>query len=237
MQAVTLNAVPRTETGRKLAEVREKKLIPAIIYGKKHAPQMVSVDSKTFSKMVHGGGETMLVDMMVEGAKAPIKALIQDIQRDALTEAVLHVDFRAVSMDEKLKVRIPFEFVGESGAVKNLGGTLVKNMEEVEVLCLPTALVNHIEVDISPLVAFENKIRLHDIKLPEGMTQVGEGNEVIVLVAPPRTDEEMAELDKAVELDASKVEVVKKEKSEEEGEEGAVEGAAPAEAKKEEKKK
>lgn len=210
----------------KSMEVRAAAQIPAVVYGKKQPSMNIMVDGKIFNKMLVTAGESTIIDLAVEGSKAPLKTLVQDVQRDPVSDAIIHVDFRAISMDEKLRVKIPFHFVGESAAVKGQGGTLVKNMEEVEVLCLPTALVSHIDVDISPLATFEDKIRLHSVKLPEGMEVAAKTDEVVVLVAPPRTDEEMAKLEGAVDLDASKVEVVKKEKKAGEEEEGA-EGAAP----------
>lgn len=235
METLTLNAAPRTDVGtRKVSELRGKNQVPAVVYGKKQAPLMVSVDAKIFGKMLKVAGESTLIDLAVEGSKTPLKTLVQDVQRDPVSDSVIHVDFRAVSMDEKLHVKIPFNFVGESFAVKSMSGTLVKNMEEVEVMCLPGALVNHIDVDISSLKSFEDKVRLHDVKLPEGMELVAKTDEVVVLAAPPRSEEELAELDKAVDMDVSKVEVAKKEKKEEEGEEGA---APAAEEKKAPEKK
>ena len=123
-------------------------------------------------------------------------------------------------MSEKVKVKIPLHFVGEAPAVKALGGTLVKNLTEVEVECLPGDLPRDIEVSIVPLETFENAIRVSDLKVDEKVTILGNTEEVVVTVAAPRTEEEMKALEEKVEVDLTKVEGLIKP-------EAVVEGAAP----------
>jgi large subunit ribosomal protein L25 len=103
-------------------------------------------------------------------------------------------------MDEELKAEVPLHFTGESNAVFQGEGTLVKNLEMVEVECLPGNLPESLEVDISVLDDFEKTITLADLKVPEGVKLVEEDLETLVAkVEPPRSDEEMAELDEVVE--------------------------------------
>lgn len=238
MEATILKVEPRTAQGKKLVELRENKLVPGVIYGNGFEPKMISVERPVMAKLLATGGESRLIDLMVSGDKQPVKALVQDVQHDPISDLIVHVDFHAVRMDQKLKVEVPLNFIGEAIAVKGLGGTLVKAAEHVLVACLPDALVQHLDVDISSLNTFEDKIRVSDLKVPAGLEILTPSNETLALVAAPRSDEELAALDQAVELDATKVEVVEKKKKEEEGEEGAATeaGAPAAEAKPEAKK-
>ncbi|MBI4778874.1 hypothetical protein HY797_00280 [Candidatus Falkowbacteria bacterium] len=99
-------------------------------------------------------------------------------------------DFEKVDMTKKITTEIPLNFVGEAKAVKELGGTLVKNMDTVEVECLPGDLVSHIDVDISILENFDQFIRLHDLILPQGIVLAQETNEAVVGVAETKIEEE-----------------------------------------------
>lgn len=214
METLTLQAQSRTGNP---AETRAQKLVPGIVYGHGFEPQQVAVDAAVLKKFLTTTSESTLIDLSI-GSGQPVKVLLKDLQRDPVSDAVIHIDFHAIRMDEKLTATIELVFVGEAPAIKMHGGTLVTNRSHLEVSCLPAALVPSITIDLSVLKSFEEKIRVSDVKIPEGMEVLTKLDDVVVLVAPPRTDAELAELDKAVEADASQVEVVKKEKKEEEAE-------------------
>lgn len=219
MQEFKLAAKSRSEKG--LGGLRKAGLIPGVVYGRGVASRSVSVEAIPFRKVLAEAGESSLVDLEIEGGEG-VKVLIHDIQTDPLRDDVTHVDFLQVRMDEKIVTDIPLAFVGESLAVKGLGGTLVKNHDSLEVECLPGDLVREIEVDITPLATFEDTIRVRDLTLPKGITVLDEPEETVVLVEPPRSDEEMKELESKVEAKVEDVQVVEKKKAEE----GAAEEAA-----------
>ena len=130
-----------------------------------------------------------------------------------MTNRVSHIDFFEVSMDEKLEAHIPLEFINESPAVRELGGILVKTLEEVEVTCLPKDLPHSIAIDLSTLVDFSIHIQVKDLVLPEGVKILTDELTTIVLVEAPRTEAQMAALDEKVEADVTKVEGVVKEEA------------------------
>ncbi|MFH0928513.1 MAG: 50S ribosomal protein L25, partial [bacterium] len=229
MEILNLQAEPRTVQGRDVNELREKKVIPGIVYGHGFEPRMVSALRPDLEKLLAKGADSTLVNLAIAGDKEPVKVLIAEVQHHPISNLISHVDFHAIRMDEELTVNISLRFIGESVAVKGLGGTLIKTMEHLEARCLPDALIPYFEVDISPLKTFEDKIRISDLKFPSGIEILDQPEAAVCLVMPPRSDEELADLNKAVELDASKVEVAKKEEAPEEGEEGA-EAAAPGTA-------
>jgi len=162
--------------------------IPAVIYGKGVETQSLSVKRSDFEKVFRTAGESTLIDL--DRGDGSIKVLVKDIQRDILKGFVTHIDFYQVNMKEKIKTEIPLHFVGEAKAVKELGGALIKDLDSVEVECLPGDLVDHIDVDISVLNTYEDAIRLNDLTLPKGLVLVSETNEMVAAVREPKAEAE-----------------------------------------------
>jgi len=186
---VKLNVQLRSESNGKAKDIRATGFIPAIVYGFGKKNQNIKVKKYDFGKVFAIAGEFNLVDLSIDDA-APVKVIIKDVQRDGLTDGVVHIDFYQVDMTKKITTEMPLNFIGEAKAVKELGGTLVKNMDTVEVECLPGDLVSHIDVDISKLGAFDQFIRLHDLVLPKGVVLAQETNEAVVGVVETKIEEE-----------------------------------------------
>ncbi|MDZ4229790.1 MAG: 50S ribosomal protein L25, partial [Candidatus Veblenbacteria bacterium] len=130
----TLTVTSRRPQGKGTRVLRRQGGIPGVVYGHGVASQTVAVDAKAFGKVYRQVGETTLLDLVVD-SNPPVKVLVQEVQLDPLSEAVQHVDFHQIRMDEKLEVDIPLKFVGEAPAVKELGGTLVRAVNEIKVRC------------------------------------------------------------------------------------------------------
>lgn len=225
MASLTLQAEVRTTTGKQVDILRRKNSVPAVVYGHHVASQPLSLDAGAFELTYRTAGATSLVDLVV-GSAAPVKVLIHDVQRHPTTGRVLHADLYQVKMTEKLEADIELHFVGESPAVKELGGIFVHALDSVKVSCLPTDLVPAIEVDISALKVFEDRIHVRDLKVSTGITILDKGDEVVASVMPPRSEAEIASLSEKVEaVDVSTVEKVetKKDKDADEDEEAATE--------------
>jgi large subunit ribosomal protein L25 len=122
-------------------------------------------------------------------------------------------------MDKTLTAEVQLIFEGEAPAVKSLDGILVKNITEVEVEALPKDLPHEIKVDISSLDSFDKHIRIKDLQLPLGVKILAEAGEVVVLVKPPRTEEELKALEEKPEEKVEEVEVVAEKEVEEEAKE------------------
>lgn len=206
MQVVKLNAQFREVVGGKVKALRREGLIPAVLYGHGVEPKNIFVDYNPFQKVYQKAGESSLVDLKIDG-KEPVKVLIQDVQKNSLSDRFIHIDFRQLKMTEKLETDIPLNFVGESKAVKEMSGILVKNTDTLAVKCLPTALVPQIDVDLSSLEDFESIIRASDIKIPEGMELMEDPETVVATVEEPRSEEELAKTEKPVEEDVESVKV------------------------------
>lgn len=186
---VQLNVQLRTKSEGQAKNIRAAGFIPAVIYGFGKDNKNIKVKKHDFEKAFAVAGEFNLVDLSINQA-LPEKVIIKDVQRDGITDNVIHIDFYQVDMTKKITAEIPLNFVGEAKAVKELGGTLVKNMAAVEVECLPGDLVSHIDVDISVLESFDQFIRLHDLVLPQGIALAQETNEAVVGAVETKAEEE-----------------------------------------------
>lgn len=216
-----LEAKTRIEKGRKTYTLRAAGSVPAVVYGSGTQPRNVSVDRNQFVKMYQEAGESSIVELKIDGG-ALLHVLIQDYQIDPLRTEFTHIDFRSIDMNKEIETEVELEFVGESAAVKALGGTFIPSLETVDIRALPSKLVRSIKVDISSLATFDDVIRVSDLQVPEGVTILSDVEQAVACVEPPRSEEEMKALDEAVEMDVSAVEVAKEKKEAEEGEADAV---------------
>lgn len=227
MSALTLTAHARTETGKQNKIVRRKGELPAVLYGHGVAAQSLALSANEFSKVYRKAGESTLVDLAIDGG-TPTKVIINDIQRHPLTNAVIHVDLHQVKMTEKLRAEIVLAFAGEPAAVKELGGVLVKNLDHVKVETLPADLVPEILVDVSSLKTFDDVIHVKDLVLPKGIEVLDKADEVVALVTPPRSEAELAELEKATVDEKTAVENIEGVKKEEKKDDESGESDAAA---------
>lgn len=209
-----MQAKVRSVVGKKVAALRNQKMIPAVVYGAGEN-QSITLDYVPFEKAFRLSGESTLVDLVIDMAK-PVKVLVHDVQYEPIRSRITHVDFYQVKMDQKLTVNIALKFVGESRAVKELGGIFVKQLDEMEVRCLPGDLVHEIEVDISCLKLFDDVIRFADITLPKGIELLEDGRTIVAMATSPVSEAELAALEQVQATDVSTIEVVGKGKKDEE---------------------
>ncbi|MGI8602488.1 MAG: 50S ribosomal protein L25 [Verrucomicrobiales bacterium] len=184
-QRSTLNVAPRKRSGTgALKRLRKEGLVPAIVYGRKFENQNLKVNSKALRDLLaRSTSENVLVNLEIEGGGSQL-ALIQDVQHDALSGSIVHVDFHAVKEDEKIHAQVPIDLTGESIGVK-LGGLLEHQIHSLDIFCFPKDLPDKLSVDISHL-AMGDALHLSDVKLPEGVTARLGGDVVIALVTEPK---------------------------------------------------
>lgn len=209
--------------------LRKSGKLPAVFYGRKQAPSSISLSLHDFEKVWKKAGEHTIINLRSSGGEE-IQALLHEVHKHPVTNVPRHADFYVFEKGQKLKVKIPIEFVGTSPAVKDLGAVLVKVMHDLEIEAEPKDLPQKIEINISSLDAFGKVITAKEIALPKGVNLVVSPDEVLASVYEPK--EEVVE---AVPADLSTIEVVKKGKEEVPGEGGAA-TAAPAGAEAQPKK-
>ncbi len=236
MAHVRLEAKPRALRGRKTNALRAHGQVPAVMYGFGTEPMNLVVDRNAFLKVYEKTGESVVIDIDFDGQSHPV--LITEIQRDPVTDFITNADFRRIDLHKKIEAEIPLRFIGTAPAVKELGGTLVHPLEHIQVSSLPDALVHEINVDIATLATFDDVIRVKDIVIPEGIAVKTDPELAVASVQPPRSEEEIAALDAAVDADVSKVEVLTEKKDEPvEGAQDEAKEDLPESKKKDEAKK
>lgn len=205
---LTLQAQKRTILGKKTLRLRRQGIVPGILYGGGEDPLPLSVLYADFKKAFREAGESSLVDLEVDGRHYSV--LIKDVAHDPVSDRFISIDFFRVPLDKEIEIDVPFQFVGESKAVKELGGILVKVIHEITVSATAQKLPHEIVVDLSLLQAFGDKVFVRDLVIPEGVRVLRSPDEVIVLVDEPR--EEAEEETKPVDMES--IEVVGKGKKE-----------------------
>lgn len=218
MKQLLIEATKRDIEKEKIAALRSRKMIPAVVYGHDRESTAISISYIPFEK-VQKEAKGNLIDLKI-GSEQPVKVLIQEVQTDPVSGKYKHVDFHQVNLLEKLTTDIALTFIGESQAVKALGGVLIKSHDTLRVECLAKDLVDSIEVDITKLKTFDDMVRIKDLSIPQGLSVKHKLDEVVALVQPPRSEEELKSLEDKVDTEVKEVEVVEKGKKEEDGEEG-----------------
>jgi large subunit ribosomal protein L25 len=204
IMTVKLEVTKRT-TGAKA--VRKQGLVPAIVYGPKQEPISVAVPKTVFEKVLKEAGESTVI--YLTGLGEEVEVLIHDVSFNSAKGGVEHADFYAIEKGKEITVDVPLEFVGEAPATK-VGGSLTKVLHEIEITCKPSALPQHITVDVSVLDDFEKQIHVRDLVIPKGVTVENDGDEVVALV-----QEVKEEIAPEVAVDMAAIEVETKGKTEE----------------------
>jgi len=162
-------AEARSASGSSAAKVvRRQGKVPAVVYGGNGAPEMLLLDHNEVVKhLVHEAVYSHVLDLKIDGKTE--KAVLKHIQRHPAKPIVLHMDFMRVDETHKLKVHVPLHFINEAISVGvKKGGLVTHAMADVEVLCMPSALPEFIEVDLAG-VDVGSTIHLSDLVLPAGV--------------------------------------------------------------------
>lgn len=213
MEKIVLNAKPRQVTGKKVKALRRQGLLPAVIYGKHFDPMPIVLDAHEASKVLAHLSTSSLVTLQVDGKEYP--ALVREKQRDFIKNRLLHVDFLAVSMTEKIRTTVAIELVGTAPAVKDYNAVLVTGLDEVEIECLPSDLPDRIVVDLSVLKEIGDGIYVRDLPLSDRVRVLDDPDELIVVATSAEAEEE-GEVAAAEAVEPEVIERGKKEEAEEE---------------------
>ena len=193
----TLAAVNRTGKGKNEARrLRASGQVPAVVYGAQKAgdaiaPVQIAVSPKEMMRILHSAsGVNTLITLNGPGDSTQ-KVLVREFQLDPVTSALLHADFYRVNLEKKIAVKVPVVLHGEPKGVKTQGGILEFLNKEVEVECLPTAIPEHIDLDVSGLLRREMTMDEAGDRLIEIMLRTCNGRltcaEALGHREPPRT--------------------------------------------------
>ena len=203
-------------TGSK--KVRQGGGLPGVVYGNGE-PQTVELEAKQFGKAVKStGAKNFLVELEIEGKKS--MALVQDIQRNPLTNMFIHVDFKRLTKDSVVTAHVPVQPLGTAEGVK-LGGVLLMPMHTITLKGRPADIPETLEPDVSHLEVGQS-IYLEELALPKGVTAIGSPKALVIAVATSRMQMMAEAEDAAAAEEAAAAEAAA-------AEEAAAEGEAPAE--------
>jgi large subunit ribosomal protein L25 len=201
MELIEVNAKSRETTGKGAArKLRSNNEIPAIAYGAKKDPVMLSINTTEFVQIIRKHGTMgLFFNLNIDGDPEKKKSvMLKDMQMDTFCLNYLHLDFHEVDMDATVTISVSVETIGESQGVKE-GGLLQIIRRELDVVCKPTDAPDTIQIDITNLDVGD-AIHVEDIDLGENVEIPHDVNfTVITIVAPTVDDEEVEEEEELLE--------------------------------------
>ncbi|MFT5169406.1 MAG: large subunit ribosomal protein L25 [Candidatus Omnitrophota bacterium] len=194
MEEVKLDVQLRSKVGsRTVKEIRRNGFVPAIVYGgSEHGPVPIKVELRSYAKIMRQlSGQSFIFHLNVlEGDKKvrDYSAIVKEEQTEPVSDDLLHIDFKRISLKENIEVKVQVNLVGEPIGVKQDRGSLDHTLWELDVFCLPTNLPKAIEVDVSELHIGEG-IHIKDITLPDGVQTKHDPEAMIASVVAPMAEE------------------------------------------------
>jgi large subunit ribosomal protein L25 len=187
-QETELHISPREVMGKATKQLRKSGIIPANISGHKEESQSVQVAALAFEALKRAHGATGIITLHMSDSSRIQTALVRRVQRDPRSGKILHIDFSRVSLSERITMKVPLHFLGESPAVKDENGVLLHLLDTLEVECTASDIVDFIDVDISTLTEIDSMLHAGDVKLPSSFTLITDSNEGIAKVAATRAE-------------------------------------------------
>jgi large subunit ribosomal protein L25 len=210
----SLEAQPRSLTGKKVSQLRRQGLVPVSVYGPKTIPVSLQIPHRDLETTLRNAGGTNLIDIKHAGQTTTV--LAREVQRDILRNDILHVDFFAVDLKAKIEIDVPVHFINEAPAVQQKIGILITGPTSLTIETLPTNMPQQLVVDLSGLKVIGDTIHVRDLNFGEGITILNDADELIAGVR--QSSAARSEEQEALEAEASvaEVEIIKKGKEDEE---------------------
>lgn len=215
METIALKAQKRDLT-MSARNLRKTKMVPAEFYGHGMKNLSIQLPYGDIRRAYKQAGGNTIIDLDVEGSS--MKALIQNVDYHPVTDEITHVEFINVRMDEAIHTKVKVKLEGLAPAVKDLQGTLVQSIHEIEIKCLPGDLIHEVTLSVDSIIDFTVSLHVSDIKVPEKITVLTDPSLTVATVVAPRDEEE----EKPAEaVDLSKIEITSAKPAEEEGADAA----------------
>jgi len=193
MERIELKSQTRTIQGKKVKQLRAKGWVPAVLFGSDMPSKSIQLEETTLVKALRHAGMTSLIDLFLDDESKSYLVLAREIQRDILTSRLQHVDFYQVRLDQKIRTMPSLLVEGVSPAVESGMAIMVQILNQIEVECLPTDLIDSITVDISGLETLDDSISISDLSVPSGVTILADPGDTIISLVSPRIVEEVEE--------------------------------------------
>ena len=182
-----LEVSPRAVLGKKVKQLRREGVVPANVYGHHVESVAIQVPVDELRHVLRTAGRNEIVYLRLD-SEEPRPTFIRTVQRDAVTDAILHVDFYQISLKEKVRLEVRLHLVGVAPAVDLFSGTLLHGLDSITVEGLPTEIPSHVEVDVSGLEQIDHAIHVRDLIVPANLTVLTDLELVVAKVAPPAVE-------------------------------------------------
>jgi large subunit ribosomal protein L25 len=193
METTSLKVSQRETLRKKVKALRRSGLIPLNLYGLGMPSRTLQCDSPTVTTAVGKVGHHLpLVLEMPESGTTEV-VLVREIQRDPITNSLIHVDFQRIDVSEKTTGNIPVVLIGEAPAIRARGGILNQTTQYLPVECLPMDMPKRIEVDITHLENLGQSIRVAEIDIGPNVTILSDPEDFIVRINAQRTTQKGSE--------------------------------------------
>lgn len=209
MKEIELRAQKREVMGKQVRQLRRQGVVPAILYGHRTEPLPLQTEERSLRRVLERVGSHHLITLRVGDDEEPRMTLAREVQLDPITNALLHVDFYEVVMTEKITTEVPLVFIGQSPVVERREGVLVRGLDSVEVECLPSNLIESIEVNLEDLAEIDQAMLVGDLTVDADVEILTDKEEVVAQILPLREVEEVVE-----EVVPSEVEIIPREREE-----------------------
>ncbi|MCF8010116.1 MAG: 50S ribosomal protein L25 [Clostridiales bacterium] len=176
MAQYNLQAAARTEKGKSYRkELMNKGWVPGIVYGKNMESQSVELEWRPLHDVLSKGGQNAIINMNVKN-DGEHKVMIKELQYDSITKFLIHVDFKQISMHDKVQVVVP---IHQQGEIQD--GILQVVMRELNVSCLPGKIPESFVVDISSLTIGDS-VTVADLDIPDGVDVENAPDETVLTI-------------------------------------------------------
>jgi large subunit ribosomal protein L25 len=207
MDQIELEVQPRSVVGKKVKVLRREGIVPCVVYGRTASMNVQAPELDAWRAIADAGGQ--LITLKVGGEGEGRMVLARQIQRDVLSGRLLHADFFEVDITERLQVSVPLMLIGEPSLVEANEAVLLQALNEVEIECLPTDIMQSIEVDVSGLEDFSDAVYVRDLQLPATIEVLTPGDEMIARLDTIEEEEVEEEVEALFEVvEPGEVEVI-----------------------------
>jgi len=166
--------------------MRMRGFAPGVVYGGGREATAISFDTGALERLLetsHGGVNT-LIDLEGDSAAAGRTVIAKELQREPVRGEIVHVDFYEIDLKAKIEVSVPIHLLGTAAGVV-LGGVLDQQLREVSLLCMPDAIPDGIEMDVSAM-ELGDSLHVVDLTVPDGVEFHTDESLTIATVLVPR---------------------------------------------------
>jgi len=192
VKQLELTVIPRSVLGKRVKALRRGGQTPANVYGHRVESRALQIETVDLAHTLRSLERNAILSLRVEGEKSARPVMVRNIQRNPVTDKILHVDFYQVSLTERMRADVPLLLVGKAPGVDDFGGILLQSLESIAVEALPADMPSHVEVDITVLKEIDSSLHVRDLILDPDLHVLTDSEIVIASVAAPRTGAEAA---------------------------------------------